>query len=398
MTHAYIFGLILAIAYYDVSVIKVNSLVTIIVNALAMIVFPDAYLKMHNVPVWVFITIVYILSAVAAYLISQKTYHLFEVVAEKEMDEEKLLGNVKDAFENLQRSSENIYTSLHYFEDISKEIANSTMQISDSTEIQTREVENSLSICNSLSDMIMNSENRVGETVTTMDGMKAENDEGIASIMELSKKFNESTASNQQAVDEIVTLSQKSALIGGIVDSIHQIAQQTNLLALNAAIEAARAGEAGRGFAVVADEINALSAQSTEATQKIDEILKDIISTINHTSKIMEHNNEIVNETKVNLDNTVQIFHNMLDSSENVIKVTYVLEDELKNIVNMKEQLLTSMDKLREISEKSTISTEEINNSTQGQVNAVADIVSSMEIVQNGIEHLSRVLNSNADA
>lgn len=395
ITQTYFMILILAIAYYDVSVIKVNMAATIGTNAVGLLAFPEAYIKYHSVVVWIFICIVYCLAGIAAYVICQRTYSMFEVVAEKEAEEVKLMDNVKNAFENLQQSSENIYTSLNSFEQISKEIAASTGEISESTETQTHEVEGSLAICNDLSNLIMESENRVGETVTTMNSMKQKNDEGIASISALSRKFEESIASNQKAMNEIVTLSQKSALIGGIVDSIHQIAQQTNLLALNAAIEAARAGEAGKGFAVVADEINALSAQSTEATQKIDEILKDIIGTVEQANGIMKHNNEIVNETHDKLDDTVEIFHTMLKSSENVIKVTDTLEQELKNIVQMKERLLASMDKLTEVSERSAASTEEINASTQEQVAAMAIIIESMEQVQGGMEHLSNILNQN---
>ena len=226
------------VAYFDASVVKVNAIVTIVVNTLAMIIFPGAYLKLHNLPVWIFILLVYLLQVIAAYVISARTFGMFKKVAEKDAEED--------------------------FEQISKEIAASTGEIAESMENQTGEVEGSLSICNDLSDMIVQSEGMVGATVTTMNDMKNKNDEGISSISELSKKFEESIQSNQKAMEEIETLSQKSALIGGIVDSIHQIAQQTNLLALNAAIEAARAGEAGKGFAVVADEINALSAQSTQ--------------------------------------------------------------------------------------------------------------------------------------
>ncbi len=394
MTQAYVFVMILAIAYYDASVVKVNAIVTIGLNTIAMIIFPEPFLKMHNIPVWVFILIIYILSAFAATIISTRTYHSFEESAAKEQAMTGLLENVREAFESLQQSSSSIYSSLHSFETISKEIANATGEISENTETQTSEVEGSFAICNNLADMIMSSENRVEETVATMNSLREKNDKGITSINELSQQFQETIASNQKVVTEINTLSQKSALISGIVDSIHEIAQQTNLLALNAAIEAARAGEAGKGFAVVADEINALSTQSTEATQKIDEILKDIIVTVEKASQIIDHNNDIVNQTHSKLDNTVDIFHNMLASSENVIKVTHTLEDELKKIVDMKENLLTSMNTLTEVSERSASSTQEINASTEEQVAAVAIIIESMETVQRGIEHLSAVLNN----
>ncbi|MBT4487709.1 MAG: hypothetical protein HOC72_09235, partial [Rhodospirillaceae bacterium] len=62
--------------------------------------------------------------------------------------------------------------------------------------------------------------------------------------------------------------------INGVATFIKGIASQTNFLALNANVEAARAGDAGRGFAVVAQEVKNLSASTTEATERIYEVVR----------------------------------------------------------------------------------------------------------------------------
>jgi methyl-accepting chemotaxis protein len=74
----------------------------------------------------------------------------------------------------------------------------------------------------------------------------------------------------------IVSLSEQSLSIGGIIASVNDLADQSNLLAVNAAIEAARAGEQGRGFAVVATEIKSLAEQSKRATTQVREILGEV--------------------------------------------------------------------------------------------------------------------------
>lgn len=394
MTQAYFLILILSIAYYDKRVVLTNALVTVIANVAAMVLFTDSYLLMHNLFIWIFIMLVFFLAAGTSFVISSRTYRLFEDVEQKERGMVNLLDNVKNAFESLEQSSSSINESLDAFNRLSLKIADASKEIAQGAGTQANVVENSLDIFNDLAGKIISSEEKVNDTVSMMNVLKENNDIGVASIHELTGKFKENIKSTEDAVREIEVLSEKSALISNIIDTIHGIAQQTNLLALNAAIEAARAGEAGKGFAVVADEIKKLSEQSSESTQKIDEILKDVVNIVGATRDTMGYNSSIVEESSNKLNTTVDVFKVMIESSEEVIHTIGLLNDELKNIAVLKESMQGSMQQLADISSESAVSTKEISSSATDQVASVNTIMSSMDLVQNSMNDLSAILSN----
>ena len=303
MTNAYFLVTVLAVPYYNFNVIKVNAIATIIPNAILTV--------MHTASIWVFILMVFILLLMACAFITIRARDLFKNVEEKENEVEHLLDTVRTTFDNLQESTDSIFKSVSGVEELSQEIVGATEEIAASADTQIEEVNGTVEIFNELNNGIYESQSSVNETVENMNLLKEKNDEGMVSIGALSKMFDKNIASTQEASDEISVLLKKSELIGEIVGSINQIAQQTNLLALNAAIEAARAGEAGKGFAVVADEINNLSAESSRATRKIVEILKDITESIKHASEIMGDNQTIVQQSHNQLNSTVDVFENI---------------------------------------------------------------------------------------
>lgn len=393
MTQAFFLVSVLAVPYYDMSVIKVNAIVTIVPSAVLMVIFPGAFTKMHTVSIWIFIAMVYCLFIVACVFIASRTRSLLGDVAEQESEVERLLDTVKKTFDNLQESSGSILNSISGVEQLSQEIVSSTQEISANADLQIEEVNGSVEIFNELNTGIYHSESNVNVTIENMKQLKEKNDEGIASIEMLSKKFDMNIQATREASDEIATLLKKSSLIGEIIDSISQIAQQTNLLALNAAIEAARAGEAGKGFAVVADEINNLSTESSKATQKIGVILKDIIQTVEHTSEIMENNQTIVKESHEQLTSTVNVFGDILESSEAVIRVTDDLKSDLSDIFEIKDKLKASMEKLESMSKQAAGSTTEISSSTVEQGKGISSILKALESVQKGMEDLAAILS-----
>ncbi len=144
------------------------------------------------------------------------------------------------------------------------------------------------------------------------------------------------------AIDEIASCYDE---IAGFVTEINAIASQTNLLALNASIEAARAGEAGKGFAVVADEIGTLSANSSQASAKIHDVIA-------HSKISVERGKELVART----DKTIS------DSAEISANNTQIV-DEIVNFVdtqkNSADEISASINKISEMVEDNAASAEE---------------------------------------
>ncbi len=115
------------------------------------------------------------------------------------------------------------------------------------------------------------------ETLSSVQGVAAAVEQLAASITQVTREIREVSDASFRAMEEagatnvtVQRLSDTTAQIGTVVQSIRSIAGQTNLLALNATIEAARAGEAGKGFSVVASEVKALARQTARATEDIE--------------------------------------------------------------------------------------------------------------------------------
>lgn len=104
---------------------------------------------------------------------------------------------------------------------------------------------------------------------------------------------------NSMILEKIEDANKKTQDTDEIIGFVKNIAKQTNLLGLNASIEASRAGEYGRGFNTVAKEIRKLSTSSTDNLKKIEDILKNIQTSISSlTEKINDVNDDFLKQAE----------------------------------------------------------------------------------------------------
>jgi methyl-accepting chemotaxis protein len=99
---------------------------------------------------------------------------------------------------------------------------------------------------------------------------------------------------SRQMTERISRLNDRTRQIGGITQTVKDLADQSNMLALNAAIEAVRSGEHGKGFGVVAREIRNLADQSIQSTERVRDILDELGGAILSTARMTEAGHERV--------------------------------------------------------------------------------------------------------
>ena len=162
-----------------------------------------------------------------------------------------------------------------------------------------------------------------------------------ASIKVNTENVNERLSVGNAEMNELVTAIDEIAKcydeIAGFVTEINSIASQTNLLALNASIEAARAGDAGRGFAVVAAEIGTLSANSSQASAKIRDVIAHSLASVERGKELVAKTDKTISESAVFSANNTQIVGEIVNFVETQKNSSDEISASIKKISEMVE-------------------------------------------------------------
>ncbi len=186
---------------------------------------------------------------------------------------------------------------------------------------------------------------------------------------------------------EMNKIEASSVEITEIIEMINDIAEQTNLLSLNASIESARAGEAGKGFNIVAGEVRKLAEKSTQAANRINEL-------INNNNKIIK---EGVNYSK----ETTKILKDIAISNELITGLVKTITEEVHKVKFSSSEILRAVNHISEIAQANLTQSESVSSAMDDFVDQTIELqkfvgqfdVRTDKIKENQV-HIEKILDS----
>ena len=292
-----------------------------------------------------------------------------------------VISGIKTATEELKSVSDDFNNIFHDMEASLKITQDSVHTIADNTvtqAAQTADMKEKIDAIGNLIAMISENVDALNASADKMQECNESAENIMAELIDISKKNGEAI----ENVREQSKLTNDSAQqIQTVTDIIADISNQTNLLALNASIEAARAGEHGRGFAVVAEQIRTLADQSRESTERINQLVADLMDKANVSVEITEKVSEAVSLQNEKIDQTKEIFTTLNSEIGQVGSAIEGISSEVEELKSHSDIIETETVSLKEFAdqnaESAQITIEHMNelDSTVGKCNAATERV-----------------------
>lgn len=298
--------------------------------------------------------------------------HLNQIVTKIKMSSNGLKDIASDLSRNVQITN-----------DTCNQISQAVENVASGAVSQAEDTSNAASKINDMSVELGRIKDDANDLHTIAHSMDSAKTNALNTLFEL-QNVNETMVNEINSTSNQVNATSESVeQIKKAVEMIQDITEQTKLLSLNASIEAAHAGEHGRGFAVVAEEIGKLASQSTQSSNEIEGILKQlvknygvIIENVKSTTNNMSIQNDKLSETQnvfATLENDI---NKTVERISNINNMVEKLDEEIRGMVDVVSNLSAISEENSASTEETMASIEELN-ATISQVYEKAQTVDS---------------------
>jgi methyl-accepting chemotaxis protein len=191
------------------------------------------------------------------------------------------------------------------------------------------------------------------------------------------------------ASDALVRASEE---IRAFVTLVRRLAKQSKLLALNASMEAARAGEHGEGFAVVASEIRKLAATSTEASERTEAIVTEVLKRVDESRTTSQRTMQTATGVQAATQHAVASFHQIENAVAGAETWAGMIEQSATESNALVAEMTTRLDAIARGTDTFAAAMQQVAAASEQQSASTQQIAAAASMLATASQQLSRLV------
>ncbi len=196
---------------------------------------------------------------------------------------------------------------------------------------------------------------------------------------------------NAAAVEQLASASEE---VRTFVTLVQKLARQSKLLALNAAMEAARAGEHGHGFAVVAEEVRRLAAMSSDAAERTERVVGDVLRGVAQSRASSERTVETVRTVREATEQGSRSFGQIEHAVAEADTWTGSIENAVNAASSLVREMRSKLDSLAAGTDSFAAAMQEVAASSEEQSASTEEIAAAAGTLSGAADRLTQLVSN----